>query len=314
MPANFTKKAIVYLAIVCGCVVAGASVGSASPTGPPAPETVPSGRRVAARALQRTRSTDWPTDVSLRLRLLEEHAERAARERNDPALREDNSMSRRSVGSMLALLAVSSALALAPDVNAQPYLPAPGGAQGADTGDSAAPFVGLADVPRADLFSGAATTRIPITVPAGRGNATPNLSLQYSSNAGASAYGYGWTLPIPRIFRSPRHGVPSFDSSDTFVISLGQVATDLAPIAGTPRYRTEPEGAYLRIGFDRDTNSWRVIDKGGTTFVFGADPAARLGPDIESPDRTASWLLTRSVDTFGNHVDYSLSAERRRRR
>ena len=79
----------------------------------------------------------------------------------------------------LAPLVLSLLLGSATSVAfAQPYLPSPGGARGADTGDSGGAFSGLADTPAADLYSGAATTRIPITVPAGRGNATPNLALQ----------------------------------------------------------------------------------------------------------------------------------------
>jgi RHS repeat-associated protein len=201
------------------------------------------------------------------------------------------------------LLTVDGSLVLA-----QPYLPSPGGARGADTGDSGVAFSGLADTPAADLYSGAATTRIPITVPAGRGNATPSLTLQYTSSGGTSPYGYGWTLPIPKILRSTRLGVPAFDDTDTFVISLGHVATDLARIPGTPRYRADPEGSYLRIGLDRAANAWRVVDKSGNTYEFGFVPSARMGPEPSSADGTAVWLLTRSVDPFGNHVDYTYLA------
>lgn len=48
---------------------------------PLAAEPRPSARRTAARALQRRTSTQWLSDVAERLRVLEEHAERAATQR-----------------------------------------------------------------------------------------------------------------------------------------------------------------------------------------------------------------------------------------
>jgi RHS repeat-associated protein len=211
--------------------------------------------------------------------------------------------------STFALGAMFVILALGPDVaKGQPYLPAPGGAPGADTGDGPALFTGLAAATRADLFSGAATTRIPIDVPPGRLGATPGLALQYSSHGSASPFGYGWSVPLPRVSRSTRLGVPRFDPSDDLTLLLDEASIDLEAVPGSPRFRAKKEGAYLRIGFDRTANHWRAIDKAGTTYVFGADPTARLGPNPTHADTTAAWLLTRSIDPFGNHVDYEYVA------
>lgn len=187
---------------------------------------------------------------------------------------------------------------------AAPYLPALGGAAGADSGDSASKFTGLSVAPHADLFSGAVTTRIAIEVPPGRLAATPRLALQYSSHAGASPYGHGWSLPIPRISRSTRHGVPRYDDSDTFVLAIDETTADLEAIAGTPRYRSKKESTFLRIGFDRAANRWRVVDKSGTTFIFGNTMDARLGLDATAATTTGAWLLSRTIDPFGNDVDY----------
>jgi hypothetical protein len=96
--------------------------------------------------------------------------------------------------------------------------PTPGGAAGSTTGDSARPFTGLAETPRAAAFTGAAVTSIPFELPPGRAGSTPRLQLQYSSGEGAGPYGYGWTLPIARVVRSTKNGVPRYDGSDTFVL------------------------------------------------------------------------------------------------
>jgi hypothetical protein len=76
-----TMKPGTFAAFVSGCIILVASAAAASVQPPSASETKPSGRRVATRALQRSTSTDWPVDVAARVRALEEHAERAARER-----------------------------------------------------------------------------------------------------------------------------------------------------------------------------------------------------------------------------------------
>jgi len=80
MGATNRRISIVLATAMVACV-ATVEVVHAIATVPPA-EPAPSGRRTAARALRRTTSTEWPIDVSVRLRLLEEHAERAARERD----------------------------------------------------------------------------------------------------------------------------------------------------------------------------------------------------------------------------------------
>lgn len=76
-----TTKPWTFAAFILGCIILVATAAAASVQTPSASETKPSGRRVATRALQRSTSTEWPVDVAARLRALEEHAERAARER-----------------------------------------------------------------------------------------------------------------------------------------------------------------------------------------------------------------------------------------
>ncbi len=184
--------------------------------------------------------------------------------------------------------------------------PLPGSAPGSQTA-TADPFVGLANRPEADLFTGSARTAIAIEVPPGRANMTPRLALSYSSNGGPGPIGHGWTLPVGRIARSTKHGPPSWDdSADTFVLELPGRSTELIELGGG-RYRARHEGDYLKIVRARTGSHWVVFDRDGTQYVFGRSPAtrnSRLGLDIADGSRTFAWLLEQIVDPWGNSIDF----------
>ncbi|MFN2375420.1 MAG: SpvB/TcaC N-terminal domain-containing protein, partial [Candidatus Binatia bacterium] len=184
----------------------------------------------------------------------------------------------------------------------------PGNAPGSQTGDSGGAFTGLASAPEANLFTGVAQTTIPIEVPPGRLGLAPTLALTYSSSGGAGAYGNGWNLPLPRIHRSTREGVPRYDDSDRFVLEMPGAMVELEPVPGsTHGFRAEIESAFLRVGFDQGGNSWTVIDKLGVTFRFGSRAQARTGRGA-SRNQTFSWLLESIEDPAGNRIEYEWAA------
>ena len=204
-----------------------------------------------------------------------------------------------------ALLVASCLLLFEGVAFAAAVFPSPGGARGSDTGDAFKPFAGLAEPASANVFRGAASVRIPIDVPPGKPNAVPELALQYNSATGSSPLGRGWSVPLATIRRSAKHGVPSYDENDVFVLDLPSGTVELRAISGTPRFEARQEGAFLRIGFDRDDNRWRVVDKSGTTFSFGAQPESRSGIDVAQVAGTAVWKIDSSWDGFTNRVDYT---------
>jgi len=211
---------------------------------------------------------------------------------------------KRPVVTLASIGALVASIALTTPTSAQPTYPMPGGAPGSDTGDGSGPFVGVAGAPDANLFTGAAGTRIAIEVPPGRRGATPRLDLVYSSAGSAGPYGMGWSLPLARVVRSTSHGVPEYTDDDTFVLELNGGSVELEPVAGTKRFAAKVEGAFVRIGFDPSANAWKAIDKSGTVFEFGTSADARIGADTAADSGTYAWLIQRSTDTFGNHIDY----------
>jgi hypothetical protein len=69
-------------------------------------------------------------------------------------------------------------------------------------------FTSLATKMRVDPQFGSTTSSIPIKLPLGRKEMTPDLTVRYSSNLGNGMLGAGWDLDLGSIKRSTNHGVP----------------------------------------------------------------------------------------------------------
>jgi len=194
----------------------------------------------------------------------------------------------------------------------------PEGPPGATSGDKGAALAGVDASAEVNAFTGAATISIPIEVPPGRNGMHPNLALSYSSHGGDGPVGYGWDLPIGRIERSRRQGVPSktsnidYDTADEeFVALLPSGAITLVSLGGT-RYAARIDESHVEV--ERSGNTWTLRDTSGRVFTFGAG-TARMGlvaggvDPIETPgapnlsSRTFAWYLTRVADPTGNEME-----------
>ncbi|MDX8126804.1 SpvB/TcaC N-terminal domain-containing protein [Methylomonas sp. OY6] len=162
-----------------------------------------------------------------------------------------------------------------------------------------------------DLHTGTGNFSVPIALPAGRNGFQPNLSLVYSTGNGNSPFGLGWSLSIPGVIRKTSDGLPRYDDSlDTFLLSG---AEDLVPVdlqANLTHYRPRTEGLFARIAHHRDAsqNYWKVESKDGLTSVYGTSASAGRDPavlaDPDNAGRVFAWKLSRTVDVFGNRIDY----------
>lgn len=154
--------------------------------------------------------------------------------------------------------------------------------------------------PLPDLASGAAVDAIPLEAPPGTGGLTPQLALRYSSHGPRESWvGSGWSLPLPAVTRSLKHGVPRYDDGlDRFELD----GEELVPESDTPslprRWHARRE-RFERIVREAD-GSWTVTSPAGRTRRFGVTAESR----IERPADGApfAWLLSEEEDLHGNVI------------
>jgi len=131
----------------------------------------------------------------------------------------------------------------------------------------------------------------------------PNLALAYSSQAGQGPYGAGWDLPIGRVERSRRQGVPRYDTTDVFVVVLPDGAVELVQLPDGS-YAARIDDGHARVTASVGANTWTLNDRNGRVYTFGGIAAARVGPTPTAFATTFAWHLTQVRDRNGNTVDY----------
>lgn len=183
-----------------------------------------------------------------------------------------------------------------------------------------------------DLFTGTGNFSVPIALPPGRNGFQPELSLGYSTGRGNGVFGLGWNIGIPGVSRKSSKGIPLYNDSspdtgngDVFILSG---AEDLVPVPGASgkeqRYSPRTEGLFARIAriMDKTNDYWKVQSKDGLTSYYGTpegrasdnskplDTASCVNPSYAS--HTFEWNLSKTEDTFGNHIDYHYFREQNR--
>ena len=179
-----------------------------------------------------------------------------------------------------------------------------------------------------DLFTGTGNFSVPIALPQGRNGLTPQLSLGYSTGNGNGPWGLGWGMSVPGVMRKTDRGVPVYDDNKDIFILSG--AEDLVPTKKTSitdgngaytgyyiTYHPRTEGLFAKIDHIVDGvqgNFWRVRSKDGLVSYYGTpktDWGIGVSEDpciIASPENRRdifAWHLSKTVDTFGNHILYT---------
>lgn len=214
----------------------------------------------------------------------------------------------------------------------------------AQGGEGSSQFTGLSTAPEANLFAGSMGTSVPIVIPPGRKNATPDLKLAYSSGGGSGPFGYGWNVPLGTIERSTKHGRPrciytdpEFNHTRDFVLSLSGGQIEMVyegPVSPSQldiiRYTAKVDEGYVEAIADTSEqsptfNTWTVFDRGGMIYRFSTDRLGNTFPDarvfniddvfldgdgiVRDCEFTSIWALTQIEDPNGNTIDISYVKE-----
>ncbi len=167
-----------------------------------------------------------------------------------------------------------------------------------------APIGSEVKIPLPDMFTGAFSYSIPITIPPGRKGVQPALALNYRSSNPNSWVGLGFSLNPGYIVRSTRLGPPTYiDEQDTFYFVTDAGATELTSLIDN-LYQAKIESSFAKF-FKEADDSWRVVGKDGSILRFGEVADSKE----TSLQGTFSWYLTKAVDTNGNYIEYTYTKD-----
>ncbi|MBR4841061.1 MAG: hypothetical protein IK005_11385, partial [Paludibacteraceae bacterium] len=189
--------------------------------------------------------------------------------------------------------------------------------------------------------NGTATLSYSLEMPPARNGMSPNLTIQYSSDAGSGWLGEGWNLSTSSISVDTRWGVPLYDSekqSETYLLDGQMLVDDDGVLAhrnpegrrksGKVNFHPRKEGAFsniVRIGTSPSNYIWKVTDRKGTVYTYG-DYLVTTRKDEEGAevkDTTivgvvkgayqgdssriviSEWRLTRIEEVHGDYVTFS---------
>lgn len=146
--------------------------------------------------------------------------------------------------------------------------------------------------------TGTSSFSVGIDVPEGVGEFSPTLELSYSSGAGNSECGLGWTLGLPSIQLSTLEHLPRYDGSDRFVLmGLGNASAQDLVRMSDGFYRFRVESSFVRVEHKSD-GSFEVRTRDGNRYRFATSAHATIA---DGP-RVFAWLLTEQLDTHGNTI------------
>ncbi len=170
---------------------------------------------------------------------------------------------------------------------------------------------------RVNPLTGAADINVSIPLTPGRAGFAPSLSLQYSSAAGNSVYGVGWSLV----------GLPKYNGEDRFAFNGDELVPtlqrrDLAWETWVEErddfwihyFRSKVEHNHIRFEqwVHKETGRvhWRTRGRDNTVSIYGlqADNYSRIA-DPNDQNHTYLWLIEAQYDNQGNAILYDYRPE-----
>jgi hypothetical protein len=161
-----------------------------------------------------------------------------------------------------------------------------------------------------NLLSGSAEIRLPLQVPNGIRGLTPDITLQYSSQAvhQNSAFGHGWNIELGQIKRLNKNGVNKMYDEPVYHASMGPFQGELIFIqtdTGVDEYRLRKEQAFGKFLYYPSDKRWEIQSSSGTTYKLGSSTDSRFQNDDGS--KIAAWHIDQIQDIIGHSIDYSYS-------
>ena len=162
--------------------------------------------------------------------------------------------------------------------------------------------------------AGAATYSIPIMVAAGTAGVAPEVSLNYSSQAGSGIAGRGWSIgggsAISRCRQTlqiDKESLPvQWNSDDRYCLDGQRLLLQSGSYGGNGAvYRTEID-SFAKItshgGNTSNPDYFTVERKDGSTSYYGNNSNSRqLGKD----NKTLTWGINKFTDSFSNPIIFS---------
>jgi len=192
-----------------------------------------------------------------------------------------------------------------------PSTPAP--PAGTEQGQTAGSFAVAA--------SGAATYKIPLTVPPGTAGMEPKLALSYNSQSGNGLMGVGWSISgfsvIGRCAETVAQdavgagGSVNFDANDRFCLDGERLMVVGGAYGGSgSEYRTEVDvqsrivsyGAAGSAPANSNPAYFVVQTKAGLTMEFGNTADSRVPAQGRGDGAVQVWALDKITDTAGNYM------------
>ncbi|MFH1654553.1 MAG: SpvB/TcaC N-terminal domain-containing protein [Pseudomonadota bacterium] len=181
-------------------------------------------------------------------------------------------------------------------------------------------FKGPSLAPLTVSNEGILNTAFQIETPAGVLGQTPQISLTYGSNRGASCIWAGWTYSPPIIARDTTYGPPkyidpgdkgaghNYMDADRFISPTGFLKF-IKEDKGGYVYRSEVESNFTRYVYHKSENYWLVQYTDGNIAIIGDDSGNGNKGTINyikngKIDKGFKWHLTRMYDNYGNIIDY----------
>ena len=159
---------------------------------------------------------------------------------------------------------------------------------------------------------GAAVYSIPITLPQGIGNMTPEIAVTYNNQTGNGLLGWGWNLTglssIVRVGRTFYHdgsqSAVSF-SNDRFMMDGKRLMLCLGDYGGNGSiYKTEIDEMSQIISFTEGyigPARFVVHKKDGTVWEYGGTDDSRVEPQNKN-NVVLMWLVNKITDPDGNSI------------